>query len=363
MDFRRLFTLLVPLTVMLIGLPLAGVALAGKAVSPYLAFPPVTAFVAHAPFSWLAFIALTAMVLVSVTPFVYRVARSKWPARETPVSRRPLAWWGWLGVAVVALAWGLAWNRFSWFEPFQEYTFTPIWLGYVLVVNALTSRRSGKCLLSDRPRYLLALFALSAAFWWFFEYLNRFVQNWHYVSVGELGGWEYFWQATLPFSTVLPSVLSTRDYLASFPRLSSGLSRAWPIRLRTPRRLAALTLLVAGLGLAGIGVWPEHLYPLLWIAPLLVIVSLQALRDEPTVFQPLADGDWSGVWLAALAALACGFFWELWNYKSLAHWEYSIAYVGRFEIFHMPLLGYAGYLPFGLECLAVASVLDRAFTR
>ena len=363
MDFRRLFTLLVPLTVMLLGLPLAGVALAGKAVSPYLAFPPVTAFVTHAPFSWLAFIALTAMVLVSVTPFVYRVARSKWPARETPVSRRPLAWWGWLGVAVVALAWGLAWNRFSWFEPFQEYTFTPIWLGYVLVVNALTSRRSGKCLLSDRPRYLLALFALSAAFWWFFEYLNRFVQNWHYVSVGELGGWEYFWQATLPFSTVLPAVLSTRDYLASFPRLSSGLSRAWPIRLRTPRRLAALTLLVAGLGLAGIGVWPEHLYPLLWIAPLLVIVSLQALRHEPTVFQPLADGDWSGVWLAALAALVCGFFWELWNYKSLAHWEYSIAYVGRFEIFHMPLLGYAGYLPFGLECLAVASLLDRAFMR
>jgi hypothetical membrane protein len=141
------------------------------------------------------------------------------------------------------------------------------------------------------------------------------------------------------------------------------LSHAWPIRLRAPRRLAALTLLVAGLGLAGIGVWPEHLYPLLWIAPLLVIVSLQVLRDDPTVFQPLADGDWSGVWLAALAALACGFFWELWNYKSLAHWEYSIAYVGRFELFHMPLLGYAGYLPFGLECLAVASLLDRAFTR
>ena len=30
----------------------------------------------------------------------------------------------------------------------------------------------------------------------------------------------------------------------------------------------------------------------------------------------------------------------------------------RFEIFHMPLLGYSGYLPFGLECLAVASLID-----
>ena len=32
----------------------------------------------------------------------------------------------------------------------------------------------------------------------------------------------------------------------------------------------------------------------------------------------------------------------------------------RFHIFAMPILGYAGYLPFGLECVVVANlVLDR----
>ncbi len=123
--------------------------------------------------------------------------------------------------------------------------------------------------------------------------------------------------------------------------------------------VAAVTLFIAGLGLSGIGVWPEHLYPLVWLAPLLIITSLQGIRGERTIFYPLADGDWRHLWLAALAALICGFFWELWNYQSLAHWEYSIPYVHRFEVFHMPLLGYAGYLPFGLECLAVASLLDR----
>jgi hypothetical protein len=189
------------------------------------------------------------------------------------------------------------------------------------------------------------------------------VQNWHYIGLANLGPWAYFWQATLPFSTVLPAVLSTRDCLASFPRLSSGLSRAWPIRLRRPKRLAALALLAAGSGLAVIGVWPEHLYPLLWLAPLLIIVSVQVMHEEPTLFHPLIDGDWRGVWMAALAALVCGFFWELWNYKSMAHWEYSIPYVDRFELFHMPLLGYAGYLPFGLECLAAASLLDRSSAR
>jgi hypothetical protein len=33
---------------------------------------------------------------------------------------------------------------------------------------------------------------------------------------------------------------------------------------------------------------------------------------------------------------------------------YHVPFVQRFHIFEMPLLGYAGYLPFGLECLAVA---------
>jgi hypothetical protein len=59
------------------------------------------------------------------------------------------------------------------------------------------------------------------------------------------------------------------------------------------------------------------------------------------------------------AALVCGFFWEMWNYGSLARWEYSIPYVDRFRLFEMPALGYAGYLPFGIECAAIAAlVLD-----
>lgn len=358
MSWRKLFTLLIPLAAMLIGLPLAGVALSGDPVSPYLAFPPVTNFVSHAPFSWSVFLSLAMLVLVCVTPFVYCLMRNR-PLRVEAAPHQSFEWWAWLGMIVLALAWWLAWNRFHWFEALQEYTFTPIWIGYVLTANGITKRRTGRCMLTDRPGYLLALFLLSAVFWWFFEFLNRFVQNWHYIGLSDLGPWEYFWQATLPFSTVLPAVLSTRDCLASFPRLSDGLSHAPPVRVRAPRTIAVLSLLAAGLGLAGIGVWPEHLYPLLWLAPLLILVSLQVIHGERTFLYSLANGDWRGPWLAALAALVCGFFWELWNYKSLAHWEYSIPYVDRFELFHMPLLGYAGYLPFGIECLAVASLLDR----
>jgi len=49
----------------------------------------------------------------------------------------------------------------------------------------------------------------------------------------------------------------------------------------------------------------------------------------------------------------------MWNYFSLAHWKYSIPFVQRFEVFEMPALGYAGYLPFGLECAAAESLLGN----
>jgi hypothetical protein len=70
-------------------------------------------------------------------------------------------------------------------------------------------------------------------------------------------------------------------------------------------------------------------------------------------------GNWSQVVTAALAALICGFFWEMWNVHSLAKWVYSIPYVQRFHIFEMPILGYAGYLPFGLECAVIGDWVLR----
>jgi hypothetical protein len=236
----------------------------------------------------------------------------------------------------------------------RTFTFTPLWLGYVLVVNALTYRRAGHCLLSDRPRYFLLLFAASACFWWVFECLNRFVQNWYYVGVEHLNPLQYFLVGTLPFSTVLPATMSTHELLNTFPGLTRGLDEFPPITVRHPRLLAWSVLTIACAGLTGIGVWPDYLFPLLWLSPLFIITSLQALGGRPTIFTPIAQGDWSRICRLALATLVCGLFWEMWNINSLPKWVYSVPFVDRFHVFEMPILGFAGYLPFGLECAVIA---------
>jgi hypothetical protein len=113
------------------------------------------------------------------------------------------------------------------------------------------------------------------------------------------------------------------------------------------------------MALAAIGLWPDELFAMLWLAPLLVLAGLQKLAVGESLFAPLARGDGRPVLLPALAALVCGFFWELWNWGSAAQWHYSVPYVQGLSIFEMPLLGYAGYLPFGVECALVADLVAR----
>ena len=344
---------------LLVVLPMAGVLLAGRDASRYLEFPPRSVYVRHAPFSLAVFIALSVGILAVVLPFVLRVLTSS-PPRLPPERRRPFPWWGWAAVAFGAAAWILAWTRFEWFAGWQPYTFSPLWIAYIVTVNALTYRRIGRCMLTHRARYLLLLFPVSAAFWWFFEYLNRFVQNWHYVGIGDLGPLAYFVYATLPFATVLPAVMGTCDWLKTFPRLSAGTADFIPVRVPRNRLFPAAVLLRSCISLTAIGVLPNFLFPMLWLSPLFLLTSIQALSGQRTLFFPVRYGDWERICRLALSALICGFFWEMWNVYSLAKWEYAVPFVDAFHVFEMPVLGYAGYLPFGLECAVIADLTGEA---
>ncbi|MBN2704538.1 MAG: hypothetical protein JXR23_10035 [Pontiellaceae bacterium] len=347
---------------LMIGLPLAGMMLSGRNLSLYLQFPPRTQHVNHAPFSWTAFLALTLIILAVILPFLFKIDRARSASVPRNVDGRTtrrvvptFPWWGWASVVFCAIFWILAWTRFSLFAPLQLYTFTPPWIGYIVIVNALTFRRMGRCLMTHETSYFLALFALSAFFWWFFEYLNRFVQNWYYVGCDHFSPLQYFVMATLPFSTVLPAVLSTEEWLKSHPHCCAGLEQMLP--LRSTKLTALIALLTSIIGLFGIGLFPSQLFPLLWVAPLLLISALHSLTGHQPFFPELEQGDWRRVFRLCLAALLCGFFWEMWNSLSLAKWIYTVPYVHRFQLFEMPILGYAGYLPFGLECAVIAALI------
>jgi hypothetical protein len=331
----------------------------GKNLHTYLAFPPLTRYVIQAPFSWWIF-ALYATVdlllLLLVFSCLFKAhTKQKRSTSHHPVHNFPA--WGWTGVLILAGGWYLAWTRLAWFAPFQKHTFCLPWIGYIILVNALCVQRTGNSLITEAPIRFAGLIIASTIFWWFFEYLNRFVQNWYYVGVDEFGPLSYTLFASLAFATVLPAVLSTFRLLLTFALFNQGLKNLPPIHCPAPQFMAITALSVAAVSLLLLGIFPNALFAMLWVSPLLIMTALQTMSKQPTIFTPLNRGDWRPPVTAALAALICGFFWELWNIGSQAQWRYAIAYVDRFQLFAMPILGYGGYLPFGLECLVVGSIV------
>ncbi|HEY1111778.1 MAG TPA: hypothetical protein VGE76_24195 [Opitutaceae bacterium] len=338
-----------------LGLPLAGALAAGRPLAEFTEFPPRVSIPEYTRFSAVAAGAVMLLLVAVAIPWA-RALRHSGSAVGPAPGDRPHAFpaWGWAALGWTGAWWVLAWTRWEWFAPLQRYTFFPLWLGFIVAFNAAAERRTGSCLMRRATGRWLALFAISAACWWGFEWLNRFVLNWHYLGAEGFGAWAYFLHATFCFATVLPAVAAVAEWLDAHPgwraRVSAGPRWEW-----LARREASLALLIlGGLSLFGTGFWPTWMYPALWVSPLALLLGAQGLRGVEGVSGEMARGDWSraATWMAA--SLVCGFFWEMWNWQSVAKWIYTVPGVERWHLFEMPALGYAGYLPFGLECLLVA---------
>ncbi len=356
MRTRAAITLLAGTAIAVVA-PLLGLLATGRPVARFLDFPPRTEAVAHAPFEWGAFLLLSIPVIGAVALYIAAFVRASPHSSVVRVARFP--WWGWLGLALIACGWILAWTDGLVPPDWRRHIFTPLWLGYVLTVNALAFRSTGRSPLTHHTAWFLALFPVSAAFWWLFEYLNQFASNWYYTGTQARSEWDYFTQATLPFSTVLPAIASTLAWLRQFPRVEA--LELPPVR--TSPLLAWLALATGIAVLVAMAVAPELFYAALWVGPPLVLLGLQQIMLDDTLLSPLARGDWRPLLQPALAALLCGLFWEMWNYGSLAQWHYSIPYAQRFHLFEMPLLGYAGYLPFGVMCALVLDLVAYVVER
>lgn len=335
-------------------LPLLGVRSLGLETAPFLEPLPNLGRVQHAPFSWPVFLAMAAGIVAVVGPFAWRFLRYRGPLPKA-LPKRAFPWWGWLSLLALTLSWIAAWTRLPALASVQAWTFTPLWLAYVGLVSACAARWGGRPALASPRAWLLWPFGL--LFWWLFEYLNRFVESWTYTGADFSAPSALLLHGVLPMATVLPAVVATQDLLARSPRLCAPFAEAWRIPL-PPRWLAGGLVLLSGLGLVGLPVYPNQLFPLLWLAPLGFLMGGRLLfGDTPPLLAELARGDWRRAVTFALAAVACGFCWELWNLYSAARWTYRIPYVQAFHVFEMPLLGFGGYPPFGIECATVAGLV------
>jgi hypothetical protein len=258
---------------------------------------------------------------------------------------------GRLGLFLVAVCWPLNWTL-----PGQRtsYLFFPLWLGYILVVDALVCWRGGASLWTRSRRGFLLLFLLSAPSWWLFELINNRTGNWEYLGADNFTPLEYNLLCTLCFSTVMPAVFETAELVRTF-RWVKSLRPGWVVA-NTPRVNALM--LAAGLAmLASTLLWPKYCYPFVWISLVLILEPLNRRLRRPHLLEWLKYGDWRPVISLALGALICGFFWEMWNEWSWPQWIYHTPGAEILHVFKMPLPGYGGYIPFALELFALKNFL------
>jgi hypothetical protein len=262
------------------------------------------------------------------------------------------------GLVLAAVAWIVAWGTSGFLS---EHSFFPLWLGYILAVNGLSEVRYKASLLKLMGRSFPLLFLISIPLWWFFEGMNAIVQNWHYRLAHPVSPLQYVLEASLDFSTVVPAVLST-----SFLLLAASRELRLPSPRRRPRvaeRGLAVAVLI-GIGcFAVLPLFPDEAFPLVWIAPILILEPIAAAIRFPSLLADVQTGGWRRLIAVMAATLVTGFWWEMWNVHSLPKWTYRIPHVGFWHVFEMPLLGYLGYPVFGIAVFSYAAIVLMLVTR
>ena len=280
------------------------------------------------------------------------ISDDRLPVRRIPLSGKPvkrylLPYRGLLGLILICLAW-----PFSWAESGTglQYTFFPLWLGFILAVDGLVLRRTGTSLIVRSPKIMATMFILAVPYWWMFEAINQVIQNWVYIGSNPETSLFSLIQTSLAFSVVIPAVFEVSELVGSF-NFINRFARMPALVLN--RQQVAIIGILGVLSLAALLTWPKYLFPITWLSLFFIFDPINYLTGRPSITANVRHGDWRLVVAFALGALICGFFWEMWNYQATISWQYNIGFFDFARIFHMPLLGYGGYLPFGLETYAM----------
>lgn len=230
------------------------------------------------------------------------------------------------------------------------------WWSFLLIMDSLNVRSWGMSpLRQSGSRFLFAAF-LSVPVWLVFELFNLRLKNWSYHGLPQSlpERWLGFFIA---FATVIPAVWELAVFFQGFLKDTKEvrfLLAVGPFLLRFSFMTGVVSL---ALSLA----WPRLFFPFVWLGFIFLLEPVNYRRHAPSFMADLENGRGSRLASWALAGLAAGLVWELLNFWAGSHWEYVLPLFNFWKIFQMPVLGYGGFIPFGLEVFAAYVLLDSFY--
>jgi hypothetical protein len=349
----------------------------GKFPADFFAYPPLEP-IAKPGFNSLVFVAIAlaclAISAIYLIPSWFGFKKMPIsPVMTNPKVKLPFWFWGgfisW-GISLTFL--GLHLKEPSWFIHWSD---VPLFWGAVLMLDGWVYKRAGgKSLVSVIPQELIGIGVASMTGWMIFEFMNFFVNdNWYYPWGNILDREEFLLYAFVVSSGLLPLAFEWYLLFLTFPKFANRFKNGVKISMNNTALNVVLCLSLASMLVASF--FPDVLFFVLWVSPPVILAIVLHKIGVWTPFNSIAQGNWSPVLLSALTYFVTGFCLEGQNYLSAMHngqtalftndpayWQYSLPYVNVAHVFEMPILGYFGYLPFGVYCwvwwIGVATLLN-----
>lgn len=332
----------------------------------YFDFPPLTPEKIFKDFSWPVFWTVAAIFAVTMLLYFFPTLFGWKKGEKNIVIARPsvaFPIWFWAGLVVWAGSFIFLIGHFSGPKWFLNWAYVPLYWGFTFMLDGIVYKRTGgKSIFNNDPQELVAIGVASVSGWLIFEYLNFFVLEYWYYPKGYLVKDDVFCTyAVFASSALLPLCFEWYSLFNSFPRFVNKYKHGPKISISKSFQVILIALAYVALFLMPF--YPTYLCPVIWLSPLIIITVALDLLGIWTPFAPIKKGNWTPVLFMALTYLVEGFLLEGQNYASASHangivqteypgyWVYNVPFVNDFHVFEMPVVGFYGYLPFGIYCL------------
>ncbi len=253
-----------------------------------------------------------------------------------------------LGILIVAEV-----MMFRGVEPFVSWFYCFAWWSYILIADSIIYRIKGNSLLMNRTKEFLLLLPWSIAVWLFFELVNLALKNWYYINIPRNTTMRWIGYM-VAYSTVLPGIFETMELLESLG-FYRGLSvpaipesRKWYI----PFWIVGAVFLVLPI------ILPKYCFPLIWGSFVFLLEPINHRFGGKSLMRDWERGNPSKFLLLLTAGLACGLFWEFWNFWARSKWVYTVPFFDELKGFEMPFLGFLGFPPFAVECYVIYNFIS-----
>ncbi|MCX8110264.1 MAG: hypothetical protein N3D15_03325 [Syntrophorhabdaceae bacterium] len=202
---------------------------------------------------------------------------------------------------------------------------------------------------------LPTMIVLSAGFWCVFELLNLRIQNWFYINLPK----EYYHRYLgylLAYGTVIPAIYVTKEIIKT---LIGGIK----VKSLHLKRYPLYAILLGSVTLLLTLIIPEYFFGLAWVSIGLIFDGYNYYKGYNSFGRDLESGHLEDIIAAMLSGLFCGILWEFWNFWAITKWIYTVPFFENMKLFEMPILGYIGFVVFGLETTAFLNLLNGIWSR